>query len=106
MIYTLFFSRLRELSAAEADEYHERVRALTELAAREHPGFVELKRYVAEDGERLTVVRFRDAESQRAWRLRPEHREAQLRARTHYYDHFRVVVCREMRAHEFARQEE
>jgi heme-degrading monooxygenase HmoA len=104
MLYTLFFSKMRDLSPTEMDEYHERVGALKDLATAEHPGFVDIKTYVAEDGDRLTVARFRDAESQRAWRLVPEHREAQARGRTHYYEHFHIVVCEEVRSHEFVRQ--
>lgn len=104
MLYTLFFSKMRDLSAAELDEYHERLGALKELAATEHPGFVDMKTYVAEDGDRLTVVRFRDSESQRAWREVPKHREAQARGRTHYYEQFHIVVCEEVRAYDYQRR--
>lgn len=104
MLYTLFFSTMRDLSPGELDEYHERVGTLSDLATAEHPGFVGIKTYVAEDGERLTVARFRDAESQGAWRLVPEHRGAQARGRTHYYERFHIVVCEEVRSHEFVRQ--
>jgi heme-degrading monooxygenase HmoA len=104
MLYTLFFSTMRGLSPTEMDEYHERAGALKNLATAEHPGFVDIKTYVAEDGDRLTVARFRDAESQRGWKLAREHREAQARGRTHYYDRFRIVVCEEMHSHEFVRQ--
>ena len=104
MIYTLFFSKMRDLSPAEMDEYHERLGALKELAGADHPGFAGMKTYVAEDGDRLTVVRFRDAQSQQLWRRVPEHREAQGRGRTHYYERFQIVVCEEVRSHEFERQ--
>jgi heme-degrading monooxygenase HmoA len=106
MLYTLFFSRLHDLGDAGTAEYQERVGALKALAEAEHPGFLGMKSYVAEDGERLTVVRFRDAESQRAWRLDPSHREAQVRGRTHYYERFHIVVCEERHAHEFTRASE
>ena len=59
MQYTLFFSRLRELSPEESKDYQDRARDLLDLAARDHPGFVDLKTFVADDGERLSVVRFR-----------------------------------------------
>jgi heme-degrading monooxygenase HmoA len=106
MLYTLFFSKMRDLSPEELDEYHERFDALKNLATAEHPGFDSMKTYVAEDGDRVTVVRFRDAESQRAWKLVPEHREAQARGRTHYYEHFHIVVCEERWAHTFVRQDQ
>ena len=103
MLYTLFFSRLRDLSPAELDEYRQRTEALHDLAEAEHPGFVDIKTYVAEDGDRLTVARFRDAESQRAWRRAPQHREAQLEGRSRYYERFHIVVCEELRSSEFVR---
>ena len=80
MIYTLFFNRhredlvgrAREAYEAHAGEVHARVVA-------HHPGFVDMKSFVAEDGERLVVVRFRDLASQTAWRDDPVHGYAQER---------------------------
>ncbi len=103
MIYTLFFSRMRDLSPADLEEYQARAAALKATAETDHPGFLGMKTYVAEDGDRLTVVRFKDAESQRAWRVLPQHREAQARGRTHYYKHYHIVVCEEVRSHDFVK---
>lgn len=103
MVYTLFFSRLRVLEAAAREEYLGRADALRKAAEAGAAGFLGIKTYVAEDGERLTVVRFRDAASQRAWKGEAEHREAQRRGRTQYYEWYRVVVCEAMRTHEFDR---
>ena len=75
MIYTLFFSTLRDLPPAETEEYQQRAGALRERAEAEHPGFLGMKTYVAEDGERLTVVRFEDQASQRGWKRDAAHRE-------------------------------
>ena len=72
MIVTIFRSRLRP--EAE-DEYYPMVKRMSELA-RAMPGYISHKRFVAEDGERLTLVEFESEETQRAWALHPEHLEA------------------------------
>ena len=93
MVYTLFFSRLRDMSAAERRAYDDHARSVGAVAEAEHAGFVSQKTYVAEDGERLTVVLFRDAASRRTWRLDRVHREAQMRGRADYYAEYRIVNC-------------
>lgn len=50
------------------------------------PGFVSKKTYVAEDGERLSLIRWRDRESLDAWRLHPDHQRAKRLGREHYYE--------------------
>ena len=45
--------------------------------ARTIPGYISHKGFWAEDGERVTIVEFEHEEGQRAWRMHPEHLEAQ-----------------------------
>ena len=99
MIYTLFFSRMRDLTRDERDKYTEWADALRSRARAEHAGFVDMKRYTADDGERLTVVRFRDAASQRAWKVDPLHRDGQALGRAVFYESYRLVVCEQLREH-------
>ena len=47
----------------------------------------------AEDGERCTIVEFESEEAQRAWRMHPEHREAQRKAREIYYETYSLQIC-------------
>ena len=69
-VVTVFRNRLDPAaSAAYADEL-----AVVAVLARELPGFVETKLFVAADGERATVVTFADAVSHRAWAEHPRHR--------------------------------
>lgn len=103
MIYTLFYSRLQPLDGELTADYERRNAELRARAEADHPGFVDAKTFVAEDGERLTVVRFRDEESQRRWRLDPIHQEAQRRGRSDYYAHYRIVLCDEVRSHNWTR---
>lgn len=99
MIYTLFFSRMRDLTSRERAEYAEWADALRTRARCEHPGFVDMKTYTADDGERVTVVRFSDEASQRLWKVDPLHREGQARGRAAFYESYRLVVCELLREH-------
>ncbi len=101
MIYTLFFSRLRDLSPALQAAYGGRLQQLFERATERYPGFVDIKSFVAEDGERLSVVRFRDEESQSAWKLDPVHQVSQAEGRSDFYERYRVAVCEEVHSYEW-----
>ena len=70
MVTIVFRSRLRPGVEAAFSRLGDEMLAL----AREMPGFVSYKVFVAEDGERCTVIGFETAEQLRAWREHPEHR--------------------------------
>jgi heme-degrading monooxygenase HmoA len=87
-VVTVFRSRLRP-------EHEDAYRAeLAEVAAlaRSMPGFVETKTFVAEDGERCTVVTFADRASHSGWRDHPRHREAQRNGVASYYAEYSIAV--------------
>ena len=46
MIYTLFFSRLRDLSPELEADYEHRSEALLQHVTGQHPGFVDIKSFV------------------------------------------------------------
>lgn len=89
MILTVFRSRL---NAEHREEYDHHVRVTSALAER-MPGFVAHKMFVAEDGERVTLVEFDSMEAQRAWSLSPEHRAAAIAGRRAFYAEYRIQVC-------------
>ena len=84
-VVTVFRSRLRP----DADAYPEHAARISELA-RSMPGHVEHKVFVAEDGERVTLVTFADRDSHDAWSRHPEHREAQRAGVRDYYEAYRA----------------
>ncbi len=86
-VMTVFRSRLRDDAAA----YPEHAARMSELA-REMPGYVEHKVFVAQDGERVTLVRFADRASHDAWARQPDHREAQRAGITSYYEEYSIAV--------------
>jgi heme-degrading monooxygenase HmoA len=98
MILTLFRSRLK---ADCHDEYDEQV-SLTAPLAETTPGFLGHKVFVAEDGERLTVVEFDSMEAQRAWSLSRAHTEAAKVGRKRFYAEYKVQVCSVVRTSTFS----
>jgi heme-degrading monooxygenase HmoA len=99
MIVTVFRSRLLP---GVRDEYVALVNRMNELAAT-MPGYISHKGFFAEDGERVTVVEFESEEGMRAWRMHPEHVEAQRKAREIYYSEYRIQVCEVLRGRKFQR---
>lgn len=100
-IVTVFRSRLRPEHRHEYEETAERMDAL----ARSMPGFVDAKTFVAADGERVTVVTFADADSQRSWRDHPEHRDAQRLGVERYYSTYTIQVGAVAYQHRFHHQQ-
>ena len=88
-VLTVFRNRLRPEAVDEYGPLADRMAALAETM----PGFVERKTYVAEDGERVTLVVFATPEQQRAWRDHPEHRAAQRAGVERLYSEYRIQVC-------------
>jgi len=72
MIVTVFRSRVK----SEAQEEYARWAARMGEIARHMPGYISHKGFLAEDGERVTIVEFESEQAQRAWSLHPEHLEA------------------------------
>src|ERR1043165_8084491 len=82
MIVTVFRSRLRP---GFQDEYVALVNRMQEIA-RTIPGYISHKCFWADDAGRVTIVEFEHEEGQRAWRMHPEHIEAQKLGRSKYYE--------------------
>jgi len=89
LVVTIFRSRLK---ADAGGEYFTLAEEMEQLA-RSMPGFVEFKTFVADDGERLSLVGFDSAAAQEAWRRHPRHRVAQQLGRERFYDYYRIQVC-------------
>ena len=87
-IVTVFRSRLRD----EHEGYDATAEEM-EAAARAMPGFVDFKSFTAEDGERVSLIRFASREHHDAWRDDPRHRTAQRRGRQEWYAEYRIEVC-------------
>ena len=96
----LFRSKL----TAQAGEDYQAMNAEMEALVRQNPGFVDVKSYTAADGERLTVVWWRDEESLAEWRNQMRHREAQNIGRQKWYEYYDMDVATITRSRSFARK--
>ena len=101
MIVTVFRSRLQP---GVREEYVALAERMNEIA-KTMPGYISHKGFFADDGERVTIVEFESEEGMRAWRMHPEHREAQRQARETFYAEYSVQVCEVVRESRFKRQE-
>ena len=89
MLLIIFRSRLR----ADAGEDYQAMAAEMLASASAMPGFVEYKHYTAEDGERLTIVKWQDEETLTAWREHARHRIAQRLGRERWYSQYQIEVA-------------
>ncbi|HEX6805954.1 MAG TPA: antibiotic biosynthesis monooxygenase [Terriglobales bacterium] len=101
MLIILFRSKLTD----EAGEDYAAMNAEMQELVRQNPGFIDVKSYKSEDGERLTVVWWRDEESLRAWRNQVRHRLAQQAGRAKWYKYYKMEVATVGRQSAFERPE-
>lgn len=93
----IFRNRLRE---GVEPAYGERAEQIYKLALG-MPGLLATKDFVAEDGERLTIVEFRSAEELEAWRVHTEHQAVQKQGRESFYTEYSLQVCELVRESRF-----
>ena len=99
MVVILFRSRL---TAAAGTDYTTKSDELENMV-RTFDGFVDVRSYTAPDGERLTVVWWRDLESLKKWRNDPTHAAAQGRGRKDWYEFYKLEVAEIVRDSNFQR---
>lgn len=101
MIVTVFRSRL----VAEArEEYGAVAQRMSELA-RTVPGYVSHKGFVAEDGERVTIVEFETEEALQAWKVHPDHLDAKRLGFGTFFETFKVQICKVVRDRTWTRRD-
>jgi len=66
------------------------------------PGFISYKSFLAEDGERCSVIEFESHEHLRAWREHPDHRTAQALGRERFYAEYSLYVAEPEREAHFS----
>lgn len=97
MVVIVFRSRLKDGAQQEYAQWAERMSALAQTM----PGYVSHKGFVADDGERVTLVEFETMDAVRGWSRHPEHVEAKKKGRAAFYSEYRIQVCNVERASEF-----
>jgi heme-degrading monooxygenase HmoA len=101
LLVILFRSKL----TPEACDDYTSMNTEMERLVRDNPGFIDVKSYTSADGERLTVVWWKDEESLKEWRNQAEHRVAQSTGRKKWYEYYRMEVAKILRTSVFDRAE-
>ncbi len=99
-IVILFRSKLTPEAGTDYQTMNDELQSLV----RQNPGFVDVKSFTAADGERLTVVWWRDEESLAEWRNLMRHREAQNMGRQKWYEYYKIDVATINRSKNFERK--
>ena len=97
MIVTVFRSRVK---AEAQSEYMKWAARMSELATG-MPGYISHKGFLADDGEKVTIVEFESEETQRAWAQHPEHVDAKKKGRTDFYAEYKIQICSLLRESRF-----
>jgi heme-degrading monooxygenase HmoA len=100
MVITIFRSRLRP---EHQEQYSQWAAQMHDLAVT-MPGFISIKTFSAEDGERVSIVEFESEEAVRHWREQVDHRQAQELGRKLFYSEYRIQVCQPIRDYSFPKK--
>src|SRR3954470_5274599 len=100
MVITIFRSRLRP---ENQEQYSQSAGQIHDLAVK-MPGFISIKTFSAEDGERVSLVEFESEEAVRHWREQADHRQAQELGRKLFYSEYRIQVCQPLRDYSFPKK--
>lgn len=100
MIVILFRSRL----TPEAGDDYKEMAAEMYASAKDMPGFVDFKSFQAEDGERISIVRWQDQETLAGWRNHARHRVAQQMGREKWYQNYNIEIAEVIRDSAFERK--
>ena len=98
MVITVFRSRLRPESVEAYADWAARMGKL----AQSMPGYLSHKVFIAEDGERVTLVEFESEQAQKVWSTHPEHLKAKGKGRESFYAEYSLQVCNVIREARFA----
>jgi heme-degrading monooxygenase HmoA len=98
MIVTVFRTRM---NPGAQEEYGPMAKRMSELA-RAVPGYISHKGFVADDGERVTIVEFESEEALHRWRVDPEHRKAKKRGFESFFSEFKFQICNVVRERKWA----
>ena len=89
MIIVLFRSKL---TAAAGDDYAQMAQAM-KAHALNFEGFIDIKAYTADDGERMTIVRWKDLETLKPWSEDMKHQAAKRLGREKWYQYYRIEIA-------------
>ncbi|HZR33522.1 MAG TPA: antibiotic biosynthesis monooxygenase [Terriglobales bacterium] len=89
MVVIVFRSKL----TSAAGEDYAAMDAELSRRVRTYPGFIAVKSFQAEDGERLTIVWWKDRISLKEWQHDPRHLQAKSAGRQRWYEYYKMEVA-------------
>jgi len=95
VLVIVFRSRLRP--SADGEAYGRRVSEILEHAQR-MAGFISIKDFAADDGERVAIVEWASAPELEDWAAHAEHVLAQQQGRDEFYAEYSLQICDEVRS--------
>jgi heme-degrading monooxygenase HmoA len=99
MMLISFRSKLTPQAGADYDA----MSAEMERLARASAGFIDVKAYKSDDGERLTLVWWQDAATLKQWANDVRHLQAQRMGRARWYEYYKMEVAEVTRESRFTR---
>jgi heme-degrading monooxygenase HmoA len=82
------------------DGYSEMAKRMEALSASE-PGFLGIQSVRGEDGLGITVSYWKSLEDIRKWKSHLDHRDAQAKGKSDWYQGYQVRICKVERQYEF-----
>ena len=89
MIVTIFRSRRNPGVDGEYGPMAQQMSALVKKV----PGYISHKGFVADDGERVTIVEFETEEALRVWQVDREHGKAKRRGIESFFSEYKFQIC-------------
>jgi heme-degrading monooxygenase HmoA len=96
--YAVIFSSRRRPQGQ--DEYTQTAQRMRELAE-SMPGYLGIESATSVDGFGITVSYWESEQAIAGWKAQLEHRAAQKRGKSEWYEHFELRVARVERAYDF-----
>ena len=92
--------RARRTPEGEGEDYRQQFLRMSELA-RDMPGYISHKAYVADDGSRLTLFEWDSADALNAWAAHPDHVPVKRLGREKFYAEYHLQICELLRESKF-----
>jgi len=89
VVIVIFRSRLNLDLQAEYLDWAKRMSELAQII----PGHISHKGFVAQDGERVTIVEFETEEAMQVWAMHPDHVAAKKKGRNSFFSEYNVKIC-------------
>jgi len=99
--YAVIFTSIQ--TGQEEEAYNQTAARLREMAE-DQPGYLGIESSHDPGGQEITISYWRDVESIEAWQKVEQHREAQTKGRSTWYEQYSIRVCRVENTKDFQKE--